>query len=318
MKTNNPLVSIVAISYNHADWLKFSLDSIRTQTYSNIEVIIIDSNSSDDSYIKILEYIESNGLNEWKVFRQDKPTSICQNLNFALSLIKGEYYQVVSCDDIILPDKIKLQIDFLSSAEDDYGLIYGDYSHIDENGIRIADSTLVLKSKGFSNTKRPPSGMIFCQILGTWYIHTITCLIRTHAARQIGGYDENLTYEDTDFILRLSRSFKFAAMLDEVAFYRILPSSFFRSRSVDFYLSTCKLYLKHFDSESCSEKVKRLFNHYFNTLFIKDQEMALTFFNDINNDYFDRYVSIYIVMYKWSGNKYLSIKVKEILSKFLK
>lgn len=318
MKTNNPLVSIVAISYNHADWLKFSLDSIKTQTYSNIEVIIIDSNSSDDSYRKILEYIEDNGLNQWKVVRQDKPTSICQNLNFALSLIKGEYYQVVSCDDIILPDKIKLQIDFLTSADVEYGLIYGDYSHIDEKGIRIDDSTLILKSKGFSSIKRPPSGMIFCQILGTWYIHTITCLISTHAARQSGGYDENLTYEDTDFILRLSRSFKFAAILDEVAFYRILPNSFFRSRSVDFYLSTCKLYLKHFDSESCSDKVKRLFNHYFNTLFIKDQYLALTFFNNLNNNYFDRYVSIYIIIYKLFGNKYLSIKVKEILSKFLK
>jgi glycosyltransferase involved in cell wall biosynthesis len=316
--SENPLVSIIAVCYNHSDWLRFTLDSIRTQSYSNLEVVLIDSNSSDDSYLKIQEYLFSNEIQDWKVHRQDKPTSICKNLNFALSQIKGEYYQVISCDDIILPDKIKLQIDHIQSTRSTAALIYGDYSHIDTLGNRIPEDTFILKKRGFSKNNMPPTGDVFCKILGSWDIHTTTCLINTKAAKEIGGYDENLSYEDTDFFLRLSRSFRFAAILDEVSYYRILPNSFFNSRSNEFYVSTCKLYLKHLDMDSCSKKVKRLATHYFDTLFERNPQSAILLFTEYASTSFEKYVAIYVGIFRISRSKFLSLKVKDLTKRFFK
>ena len=318
MNNKSPLVSIIAVCYNHEEFLKFTLDSIQNQTYSNLEVLIIDSCSKDNSYKLIEEYIISNNLGNWKVFKQSKPTTICQNLNYGLSQISGEFYQVISCDDVILPNKIESQIANLSSNQIEYGLIYGDYSHIDEHGILIQEDSLVLRKKGFSEGKFPPTGFVFCTILGSWYIHTLTCLIRTDAARSIGGYDETLSYEDTDFILRLSRSFPFLASLDETAHYRILSNSFFRSRSVEFYVSTCKLYLKHLDEVSCIKNVRRLASHYFDTLFIMDHHASLKLYQEYESSSFEAYVSAYVLAFRISGNKFLALKVKDFTKSIFK
>ena len=318
MNNKSPLVSIIAVCYNHEEFLKFTLDSIQNQTYSNLEVLIIDSYSKDNSYKLIEEYIISNNLGNWKVFKQSKPTTICQNLNYGLSQISGEFYQVISCDDVILPNKIESQIANLSSNQIEYGLIYGDYSHIDEHGILIQEDSLVLRKIGFSECKFPPTGFVFCTILGSWYIHTLTCLIRTDAARSIGGYDETLSYEDTDFILRLSRSFPFLASLDETAHYRILSNSFFRSRSVEFYVSTCKLYLKHLDEVSCVKNVRRLASHYFDTLFIMDHHASLKLYQEYESSSFEAYVSAYVLAFRISGNKFLALKVKDFTKSIFK
>ena len=318
MNNKSPLVSIIAVCYNQEEFLKFTLDSIQNQTYSNLEVLIIDSYSKDNSYKLIEEYIISNNLGNWKVFKQSKPTTICQNLNYGLSQISGEFYQVISCDDVILPNKIESQIANLSSNQIEYGLIYGDYSHIDEHGILIQEDSLVLRKKGFSEGKFPPTGFVFCTILGSWYIHTLTCLIRTDAARSIGGYDETLSYEDTDFILRLSRSFPFLASLDETAHYRILSNSFFRSRSVEFYVSTCKLYLKHLDEVSCIKNVRRLASHYFDTLFIMDHHASLKLYQEYESSSFEAYVSAYVLAFRISGNKFLALKVKDFTKSIFK
>ena len=318
MNNKSPLVSIIAVCYNHEEFLKFTLDSIQNQTYSNLEVLIIDSYSKDNSYKLIEEYIISNNLGNWKVFKQSKPTTICQNLNYGLSQISGEFYQVISCDDVILPNKIESQIANLSSNQIEYGLIYGDYSHIDEHGILIQEDSLVLRKKGFSEGKFPPTGFVFCTILGSWYIHTLTCLIRTDAARSIGGYDETLSYEDTDFILRLSRSFPFLASLDETAHYRILSNSFFRSRSVEFYVSTCRLYLKHLDEVSCVKNVRRLASHYFDTLFIMDHHASLKLYQEYESSSFEAYVSAYVLAFRISGNKFLALKVKDFTKSIFK
>ncbi|WP_161971745.1 glycosyltransferase [Algoriphagus kandeliae] len=318
MTKNKPLVSIVAICYNHSRFLEKTLDSIRNQTYQNLEVLIIDSFSSDGSFKLIENYVKENDLGTWMLHRQERKTSICENLNLALSLINGEYYQVISCDDIIHPNKIAIQVNELIDRNyESIGLIYSDYSHIDEEGNPIVEEQFILKKHGFSKLNLPPSGYVFCEILGTWFIHTITCLISKKAAESIGGYDENLSYEDTDFILRLSKEFKFIAVLNELAYYRIVSDSLFKTRSIDFYVSTCKLYLKHRGVPVCNSKVKRLISHYYDTLFQMDPYEALKIYLESSSSDFEFYILWYTNFFRLTGKKEFALKFKSVLKKLI-
>lgn len=312
----NPLVSVVAICYNHERFIDESLDSIRLQSYPNLEVLIIDSNSSDNSVEKIEDYIDKYKLTTWQFVKHTEPKSICENLNFALARIKGEYYQVIACDDIILPSKIQSQITILKEEDYKFDLIYGDYSHINESTEVIKGEERQLNKSGFSELNHPPSGQIFCDILGSWYIHSITCLISRKAALQIGGYDEDLVYEDTDFFLRFSRVFLIKGDLELVAYYRILANSFFRSRSVDFYVSTCRLYFKHLDLNlACFSKVKRLLTHYLDVVFQMDPEKALDFYKNCSVNNFNFYLPIYFSVFRLTNSLKLSLFAKRMIKK---
>lgn len=314
----NPLVSVIAISYNHERFIEESLDSIRLQVYPNIEVLIIDSNSKDNSVGKIEDYIKKYNLTSWKFFKNIISKSICENMNFALNRIKGKYYQIISCDDIILNSKIQSQINILSAEDFKYSLIYGNYSHIDESGEFIKGEENQLNKNGFSELNQPPSGEIFCDILGSWYIHSITCLISREAALQIGGYDEDLVYEDTDFLLRFSRVFLIKGVLELVGYYRILKNSFFRSRSVEFYVSTCQLYSKHLDVTLPSyNKVKRLLTHYLDVVFQMDPLKALSFYEKFGVNNFNLYLPVYFNMFRLTKSIKFSLFIKKFIKKIV-
>lgn len=314
----NPLVSVVAICYNHEKFVHETLDSIRLQSYCNLEVLIIDSNSSDDSVARIQDYLGKYKLDSWQFVRNHLPKTICENLNFALENIKGDYYQIISCDDVILTAKIEYQINLLKKENFNFDMIYGNYSHINELGQLIEGEELQLNKFGFSVSEQPYSGNIFCDILGSWFIHSITCLISRKAALQIGGYDENLVYEDTDFFLRFSRNFLIKGDLGLVGYYRILSNSFFRTRSVEFYVSTCHLYFKHLDVNlPCYYKIKRLLTHYLDVVFQMDSIKALDFYKTCNSDNFDVYLPIYFNIFSLTKSTKLSLLTKRLAKKIL-
>ncbi|MDG1275701.1 MAG: glycosyltransferase [Algoriphagus sp.] len=317
----NPLVSVVAICYNHERFIGESLDSIRLQSYPNLEVLIIDSYSSDNSVEKIEDYIEKYKLNLWQFVKNTEPKTICENLNFALARIKGEYYQVISCDDIILPNKISVQVNHLKKFNFEHSLIYSDLIRIDEFNEEIPEKSYLLQQQGFSILNPPPSGYIFETILGQWYVHTLTCLYSTAAVKQIGGYDNSLVFEDTDMILRLARHFSFLGTLEIVAKHRVLTNSLYNSRTLNFYVSTFYLFKKHLDFHPFQRKVRRLVSHYFDFIFLKDSSRAISLFDSSKWNDFDFYIIIYVNFYKISKSLKYTLAIRYVflrLSKLFK
>lgn len=308
-----PLISVIAISYNHFNFLERSLDSIRNQNYPNLEVLVIDSFSSDNSNILIEDYIKKHALNNWKFFQQTSRKSICENLNFALSYISGKYYQVISCDDVILTNKISVQVGILKESNYIHSLIYSELIRINEYDDMIPDKSYLLKNEGFSISNPPPSGDIFGLILGKWYIHTLTCLFSTDSVKELGGYDNNLIFEDTDMLLRICRKFSVVGSLDVLAKHRILTNSFYNTRSIDFYVSTFQLFKKHLGYYPYVSKVRRLVSHYFDFIFLNDPIVALRLFNSSKIRDFEWYVIFYIYFYRLSKNLNSSIWLRKIL-----
>jgi glycosyltransferase involved in cell wall biosynthesis len=121
-----PLVSIVTPSYNQADYLEETIQSVLGQTYPNIEYILIDGASQDGSLAIIQKY--AGKLAHW-VSEKDKGQTDAINKGFALA--KGEILGWINSDDTLLPNAVEEAVRYLREYPQ-VGLVYGDTNYIDE------------------------------------------------------------------------------------------------------------------------------------------------------------------------------------------
>jgi glycosyltransferase involved in cell wall biosynthesis len=120
------LVSIITPSYNQAVFLERTIHSVLNQTYPDIEYIIIDGGSQDDSVNVIHKYQDK--LKGW-VSEKDQGQTDAINKGFAMA--NGEILAWINSDDTYEPDAIKLAVEYLDTHPD-VGLIYGDTKFINE------------------------------------------------------------------------------------------------------------------------------------------------------------------------------------------
>lgn len=121
-----PLVSIVTPSYNQADYLEETIQSVLSQTYPNIEYILVDGASTDGSLEVIKKY--TGQLSRWL---SEKDKGQTEAINKGFSLAQGEIIGWINSDDTLLPDAVEKAVHFLL-AHPQVGLVYGDANYIDE------------------------------------------------------------------------------------------------------------------------------------------------------------------------------------------
>lgn len=209
-----PLVSVIAISYDHSAFIKEALNSIFGQSYETIEVIILDDASADDSVKEIESLIADRDI---QFIKHQQNQGYTATFNEGLKRANGKYVLDFALDDIMLPDFISKSVAVLEEAEEDYGLVFSNADYIDRSGEVIANHNELLFEKGM--LKSIPSGDVFQWILKRYFICTPTMLMKAEMLKKLNGYDENLAYEDFDLWVRASRHWKFA-YLDEVRFQK--------------------------------------------------------------------------------------------------
>lgn len=238
MDTSFPLVTIIAVCYNHEKFLIETLNSIKNQTYRRIELIIMDDKSTDNSVDIINKWIKKQNLS-CSFIVHEKNIGLNKTLNEALNLTNGKYYQVISCDDIMLPHKIEKQVEALESADDQYALAFADAVYINENSVQASDYT-VLQTRKLS-LKNLISGEVREELMDGCFFAAPTALLKTDIVKNIGCYNENLTYEDWDLWLRLTRTHKFLFVNDVLIKYRVLNNSMSHSDNKEYLLSRLKI-----------------------------------------------------------------------------
>ena len=124
----DPLVSIVIPSYNQGIFLEQAVRSVLEQTYKNIELLVIDGASSDQSVSILREYTDRIGY--W-VSEPDRGQTDAINKGFHRA--KGEYIWWLNSDDMLLPNSVESTVSFLETHPD-VDMVYGDLEWIDENG----------------------------------------------------------------------------------------------------------------------------------------------------------------------------------------
>lgn len=160
-----PLISIAMATYNGEKYLKRQIDSIYSQTYKNIEVIVTDDCSTDET-VKILEqYAKTRGL---KYYINEENLGYVKNFEKAVSLCQGEYIALSDQDDIWLPQKLSTLIENIGTSV----LACSDAKLIDEKNNLIAESQFEYAKKQ-KNEK-----FTFSKLLIRNYIQGCTVLMK--------------------------------------------------------------------------------------------------------------------------------------------
>lgn len=128
-----PLISIAMATYNGEKFLREQLDSIYAQSYKNIEVIVTDDSSSDDTVSILKEYHQKNGL---KYFINEENLGYLKNFEKAISLCSGDYIALSDQDDIWLPHKLETLYKTINGK----ALVFSDAKLVDGEGRVFAES----------------------------------------------------------------------------------------------------------------------------------------------------------------------------------
>ena len=131
-----PMVSVVMSVYNGSHFLGDAINSVLAQTYTDLEFIIVDDGSTDDSVTIISGFAERDHR---IVFIKKENTGLTRSLNTGLQIAKGEFIARIDSDDIWYPDKLAIQIGFFQ-REFEYHLLGTAYNEIDTNGSVISEN----------------------------------------------------------------------------------------------------------------------------------------------------------------------------------
>ncbi|RFP63721.1 glycosyltransferase [Hymenobacter lapidiphilus] len=207
-----PLVTIIALCYNHARFLEAALDSILAQTYPHLEVVLVDDASTDGSANILRRYAAQNP--GWQLLLLPENQNNCRAFNRGLALSKGEFVIDFATDDVLLPERIARQVAAFEQAGPRCGVVYTDAELLDESG-RFVRHYYRRDARGRLHP-HPASGLVFAEVLARYFISTPTMLMRRTTLDALGGYDESLSYEDFDFWVRAAATGSFSSWTSSV------------------------------------------------------------------------------------------------------
>ena len=163
----NPLISIITPTYNSEKFIKKTIDSILTQSYSNWELILVDD-ASNDSTVRIINDTIKKSTN-CKLIQNSINQGAGVSRNLGIQEAKGDFIAFLDADDIWKPNKLETQIKYM--VENNVDVCYSSYDLIDENGIKLnkrVNSLPILSYRKLlkSNYVGNLTGMYNCKSLG--------------------------------------------------------------------------------------------------------------------------------------------------------
>ena len=237
-----PLVSILAVSYNHERYVRETLESIRNQSYSNIELVILDDCSSNNTVQIIRDWIEEFDV-DCKFIAHQENKGVCKTFNEGLNNCSGKYYFSVSCDDILFLDKVTKQVAFFDEQGQDVGMIYTNAAMFFEDNPERKEVFIDHHRKDALK----PSGNIFDDLLKRNFIPGMSALIRLDILKSLGGFDDELMYEDDDMWLRIAKKYQIVYLDAVTVKYRLHEYNFHKElgRLPNYQVTKGLMYLKH-------------------------------------------------------------------------
>jgi len=183
-------VSVVIPVFNSKHLVE-AVESAFSQTYSKIEVIVVDDGSNDD----IRELLKNYDI---LYFRQENKGPAAAR-NFGMTMATGDYIAFLDADDVWLPQKIEKQVELLISNPD-LGFVYCDNNFITESNTIIKD---------YSRKIELHRGDVLLKMYEKFMLITSALMMKTSCLAQIGYFREDLYIgEDIEYFLRLSKEYK--------------------------------------------------------------------------------------------------------------
>lgn len=201
-KLSFPLVSIVITSYNKENFIIESIKSAIYQTYQNIEIIVVDDASSDNSLEKIIDFVSNQPKIRIVCNQSNKGVIFCRNIGISKS--KGKYILPLDGDDIIANNYAELAVEYMESHEN-CGICY-----CEAVKFRSASSFEKWDLPKYSLETMSQRNCIFC-----------TAFFRKSDWSLIGGYDPDFYFgfEDWNFWLKILELNRSTYKIPKILFY---------------------------------------------------------------------------------------------------
>jgi len=205
------MVTVGVPLYNHEKYIVKCLESIVKQSYKNIELIVIDDGSPDNSYEVAKNYLENQTYNNNYIIKTRQNRGLCNTLNEIAKQAKGKYISNTASDDYWMLNKIEEEVEFLEK--------HPDIALVHTNSIVIDDKDTEIGYVDYSSKKN--SGYLYESIIhGKGGINSPSKLYRTCVYDKIGYYDPAFRLEDLDFWLRFTKVFKVGYINTNHTYYR--------------------------------------------------------------------------------------------------
>ena len=239
-----PLVSVICACYNQSKFVVESLESVKNQTYKNLEIIIWDDASADNSVEKIEEWIRNNPEMNIQFIKNKENRGICKSLNTAQNLTTGKYIQLLALDDFLLPDKITRHVEILENSSDNIALVFTDAFLMNDNS-ELYQNRFIALYKNYLSLK---TENYFDDLIGGNFIPAMSILYKSSYLKNTGPWDENLAFEDYDMLLRLAKKYDFIFDEKVSVTYRLHENNTHKKLSAVMENSLFKVYLKHINA----------------------------------------------------------------------
>ncbi len=203
---NLPLVSVIIPNYNYARYLSEAVESVINQTYTNVEIVVVDDGSQDDSK----EILDSYGKRINSIFQQNQGVAAARNNGVKVS--GGEFIAFLDADDAWLPAKIEKQIEMFA-GDHELGMVHAGVVEIDGKGNKICELTNGMGGRVAEDLLRFELPVILGGGSGI--------MVRREAFDAVGGFDQRLsTSADWDFFYEVSRHYNVGFVTDILLKYR--------------------------------------------------------------------------------------------------
>lgn len=194
MNKNEKLISVIIPTYNREKTIIRAVDSVLSQTYKNIEIIVVDDNSKDQT-ISLLEKINDHRI---KIIKLNENHGACHARNVGIENAKGDYIAFQDSDDEWLEDKLEIQLKHLLESKSD--MIFCQITRIDGNKkVIIPDNNFKMSNIKEEVTK---------QLLIDNCISTQSILAKRKVFEDIKFDEKFPRFQDWDLVLRISQKYK--------------------------------------------------------------------------------------------------------------
>jgi glycosyltransferase involved in cell wall biosynthesis len=196
------LISVIVPAFNAGKYIAESLDSVSNQNHRELEIIVVDDGSTDDT----IAVVKSKAAQDNRISLLSSPhRGVSSARNLAIGHARGSYIAPIDADDLWTRDKLERQFRLLRDAPRETGVVYSWAAGIDDRGNIVLPVWNASHASGNVLHEIVQSGILSC---GS------TPLIRKEYALRVGGYDETL---------RLSEDWKFYTALASVCRFEVIP-----------------------------------------------------------------------------------------------
>lgn len=216
-----PTVSVIVPVRNGREYIHEAVESILAQSFSSLEVIVVDDGSNDFDY-QILETLDKRV----RVFRL-QGCGVSAARNYGMKMARGKYLSFLDADDVWFPGKLAAQIRYLE-AHPEIGCVFGGFTkwYSNADGTFPLAESLMEDCSTVMDCEQERSGWLYTRLLTGLLVGMNTAAIRREVFELLGGFDESMRIgEDYLFWLKLSRVYEMHALNAKVALYRIHSSS---------------------------------------------------------------------------------------------